>query len=65
MLFAEKPPAFILVLSRRPSMPPGELLAAGQVEQKGGMHDYCWCVWDQSPRMWPDVSRPTELRWLK
>ena len=54
------PPTTVFVLSRRPSMPPGELLAAGKVEQKGGQHDYCWIVWDNERESWP-----TEVRWLK
>ncbi len=49
-------PAFVLVLSRRPSMPPGD----SDIEAKGGMNDYCWIVWDAQR---PDT--PTEVRWLK
>ncbi len=64
-LFLKTPPAYVFVLSRRPSMPPGHLLAAGKVKQKGGQHDYCWVVWDQSPRTWLNVACPTEIRWLK
>lgn len=41
-LFTALPVSHVLVLSRRPSMPPGALL--GQVEQKGGKEDYCWIV---------------------
>ncbi len=32
----------VWVMSRRPSMPPGD----GDTSGKGGMHDYCWVVFD-------------------
>lgn len=36
----------ILILSRRPSMPPGKLLAEkGEACRGGGFADYAWCVW--------------------
>jgi hypothetical protein len=37
-------PAAILFLSRRPSMPPGEVLAAGG-KRGGGKEDYFWAIW--------------------
>ena len=43
-LFTRRPPALVLILSRRPSMPPGW---QGQVKGEGGQHDYCWIVWGQ------------------
>lgn len=43
-LFTPYPPVLVIVLSRRPSMPPGWL---PEVEAKGGQHDYCWIVWDR------------------
>lgn len=39
------PLAHVLILSRRPSMPPGALLASGEVKQEGGKEDYCWLVY--------------------
>ena len=53
-LFADHPPALLLVLSRRPSMPPGWI---PDVEAKGGMHDYCWLVWDKR------AAGPTLTKW--
>lgn len=41
-LFKPHPPAYVLILSRRPSMPPG----GSGIEAKGGTADYCWIVWD-------------------
>lgn len=52
-LFDDHPPACVLILSRRPSMPPGWLAVAA----KGGQHDYCWIIWQR------DNRRPTEMRW--
>lgn len=34
----------VYFLSSRPSMPPGEMLEAGQIEAKGGAVNYCWLV---------------------
>lgn len=57
-LYAEHPPARIHVLGRRPSCPPGEMLAAGG-KASGGTADWCWLVWDGTgPR------RGTQLGWL-
>lgn len=38
-------PSDIVILSMRPSMPPGALLAARAVKQTSGKEDYCWIVW--------------------
>lgn len=46
-LFTEFPPAAVLHLCQRPSMPPGDRIAAmGNRAFRGGMVDYCWIVWD-------------------
>lgn len=51
-LFTEHPPFAVLHLCQRPSMPPGDRIAAmGDRAFRGGMVDYCWIVWD--------VTRPT------
>jgi hypothetical protein len=51
-LFTDHPPQAVLHLCQRPSMPPGDLIAAmGKRAFSGGMTDYCWIVWD--------VKRPT------
>lgn len=55
-LFNAHPPAAVLILSRRPSMPPG---GAG-IEAKGGTADYCWIVWDNQK----SGSLPPYVRWL-
>ena len=57
-LFVNHPPARVLVLSKRPSMPPGEQLASGAVQAKGGQHDFCWIVWDRRH------DGPTQMEWL-
>ena len=55
-LFTEHPPAWVLVLSQRPSMPPGD----SDIPAKGGMNDYGWIIWDAER-----PGAPTEMRWLK
>jgi hypothetical protein len=43
----------VLFLSRRPSMPPGELLLRyGESVRRGGSVDYCWTVWQQGRGRW-------------
>lgn len=44
-LFTTSPVSDVLILSMRPSMPPGALLVSGAAKQKGGKEDYCWVVW--------------------
>ena len=39
--------ARVYVLSKRPSCPPGDPYLRGEIEAKGGQHDYCWVVWDR------------------
>ncbi|MFZ5748236.1 MAG: hypothetical protein ACOY45_11360 [Pseudomonadota bacterium] len=55
-------PSTVLHLTQRPSMPPGDRIAAmGGRAFRGGMVDYCWIVWDvQEP------ARPGDTRtiWL-
>lgn len=52
-LFTDHPPQAVLHLCQRPSMPPGDRIAAlGKRAFGGGMVDYCWIVWD--------VKRPTK-----
>ncbi len=45
-------------ISPRPSMPPGNVIAAGQ-KPGNGTTDYAWFVWQQ------DYDGPTEVRWLR
>lgn len=61
-LFSAHPPALVIVLSKRPSMPPGEqLVENGESARGGGQHDYCWIVWragDHGQRL--TFAMPTE-----
>ncbi len=58
-LFAEFPPSDILVLSHRPSLPPGHLIAEmGDKAFRGGTTDFCWIVWTKPH------DRETRTRWL-
>lgn len=49
-LFTGTPLARIHTLCTRPSMPPGSLLTAGKIKQKGGKVDYAWFVWEHGHR---------------
>jgi hypothetical protein len=51
------PLAKIFLLTPRPSMPPGEVIARGE-KPGGGKMDFCWLVFDRNH------SGPIELRWL-
>lgn len=58
-LFDPHPPARVYVLSRRPSMPPGQMLIDNpEYVGKGGSVDYCWIVWDHG------AKGPTQMEWL-
>jgi hypothetical protein len=58
-LFTEFPPSDILILSRRPSMPPGEKIAElGERAFKGGTTDFCWIIWTRPH------DRETRVRWI-
>jgi hypothetical protein len=52
------PLARVWLLTPRPSMPPGHVIAAGE-KPGGGKMDYCWLVWTR------DHDGPPELRWLR
>jgi hypothetical protein len=53
----ELPLARVYLLTPRPSMPPGYVIAAGE-KPGGGTQDFCWLVMDRTHR------GPPELRWL-
>jgi len=58
-LFTEFPPSDVLILSRRPSMPPGAMIEEmGTKAFKGGTTDFCWIVWTKPH------DRETRTRWL-
>lgn len=59
-LFDELPPSLVLILSSRPSMPPGHLLTTGKIEAAGGKMDFAWIVWDRAK-----PHGPTEVRWVR
>ena len=58
-LYAEFPPTRVWEITPRPSCPPGEWLAAGNVPG-GGTADYCWLVWNLA-----EPTGRTELGWLR
>ena len=46
----------VIIFSRRPSMPPGKMLAElGEACRGGGAMDYCWCIW-RVGKMTPGAS---------
>jgi hypothetical protein len=50
-LFNHHTPSAIYHFSKRPSMPPGHLIAElGDRAFKRGKTDYCWIVWERGPR---------------
>lgn len=66
-LFAEHMPAGIYILCERPSMPPGDQIAAmGKAAHRGGKVDYMWVVWDHhapklpyAPTIWIPARKKT------
>jgi hypothetical protein len=48
----------VWLMTQRPSMPPGHVIARGE-KPGGGKMDYCWLVWEWS------IESATELRWLR
>jgi hypothetical protein len=47
----------VWLMTPRPSMPPGHVIAAGE-KPKGGKADYSWLVWERG------YTGSAELRWL-
>jgi len=64
-LFAQDhPPQAVLVLTQRPSMPPGDMIPALEAEGmafKGAAVDYAWFVWNVRQ---PTAPGQTRLFWL-
>ncbi len=62
-LFAlDHPPAMVLHLCQRPSMPPGDRIhLMGKRAFRGGVIDYCWIVWDVRQ---PTARGETRVVWL-
>lgn len=62
LFMRDHPPAAILYLTQRPSMPPGDRIAAmGSRAYRGGMVDYCWIVFDVQR---PTAPGNTRIIWL-
>lgn len=58
LFMVDHPPAAVLHLTERPSMPPGDMIAAmGKRAFNGGMIDYCWVVWDIQNPTAPGMTR--------
>jgi hypothetical protein len=58
----DHPPQFVLHFCERPSMPPGDMIAAmGSRAYRGGMVDYCAVVWDVRN---PTAPGETRTIWL-
>lgn len=55
---AATPLAKILLLTPRPSMPPGHVIARGE-KPGGGKQDFCWLVWDKKH------TGPPTIDWLR
>jgi hypothetical protein len=59
-LFSRSDMERVIVFSRRPSMPPGQMLEThGESIRGGGSIDFCWAVWNKNH------NGPTQLEWLK
>lgn len=57
-LFNEHPPRFILILSERPSMPPGDVVEAlGNNAFRHGKVDFMWVVWERFAETEPGETR--------
>lgn len=54
----ETPLARVWLMTPRPSMPPGQSIAAGE-KPSGGKTDFCWLVFTK------DRIGPADLRWLR
>ena len=62
LFMQDAPPAMVLHLTQRPSMPPGDRIhLMGNRAFRGGMIDYCWIVWDVQN---PTAPGETRTIWL-
>lgn len=55
-LFLSTPVERVLLLSRRPSIPPGRLVMEGLAKFAGGSTDFAWCVWKRGHEARPTVT---------
>lgn len=59
-LFSRPEMERVIMFSRRPSMPPGEMLRThGEAIRGGGSIDFCWVVWNKAH------AGPVHLEWAK
>jgi hypothetical protein len=59
-LFTRDDTEKVLMFSKRPSMPPGEMLREhGESVRGGGSIDFCWVIWCRG------YAGPTTLQWVK
>ena len=62
LFMRDHPPTAVLVLTQRPSMPPGDRIhLMGKRAYRGGVIDYCWIVWDVRA---PSAPGETRIVWL-
>jgi len=62
LFMVDHPPAMVLPLTQRPSMPPGDRIhLMGSRAFRGGMIDYCWLVWNVRE---PTKPGDTRMVWL-
>lgn len=62
LFMQDHPPQAVLVLTERPSMPPGDMIARmGKRAFRGGVIDYVWFVWDVTR---PTAPGDTRVVWL-
>lgn len=62
LFMRDHPPAMVLHLCQRPSMPPGDRIhLMGNRAYRGGMIDYCWIVWNVQE---PTAPGDTRTIWL-
>ena len=55
--YIDTPVEKIVILSRRPSMPPGEMLVQhGEEYRKNGSIDFCWIVWNNQYEGGPTMT---------
>lgn len=53
----QTPLSKVLLLTPRPSMPPGHTITAGE-KPGGGKQDFCWLIWDKAH------TGPASIGWL-
>jgi hypothetical protein len=57
----DTPLARILLLTPRPSMPPGHVIARGE-KPGGGEQDFCWLIWNKNHKEMENPSGQVECK---